>query len=201
MLFIWTLPYVGLSYTGQQIFTWTEQTTPIKPQPLTLRYRYAAKGTAQVTNQHTHGQQCVYTWKSSWKLNQHNRNWKHAARQVFFRQLHLIALYSRQEKFGALQQCFSLIFLYLLTPQSRVLLQKLTGCQLVKKFPTWNQKSSLPHSKLQASCPVLSQIDPVHATHPNSWRSILTLRRLMSYIYGAPILDVSRSHTTTQHSR
>jgi len=29
----------------------------------------------------------------------------------------------------------------------------------------------------------------------------LTLRRLMSYIYGAPILDVSRSHTTTQHRR
>jgi len=24
---------------------------------------------------------------------------------------------------------------------------------------------------------------------------------LMSYIYGAPILDVSRSHTTTHHSR
>ena len=32
-------------------------------------------------------------------------------------------------------------------------------------------------------------------------RISLTLRRLMSYIYGAPILDVSRSHTTTQHSR
>ena len=33
--------------------------------------------------------------------------------------------------------------------------------------------------------------------------STLTLRLLMSYIYiyGAPILDVSRSHTTTQHSR
>jgi len=30
---------------------------------------------------------------------------------------------------------------------------------------------------------------------------ILTLRLLMSYIYGAPILDVSRSHTMTQHSR
>ena len=29
----------------------------------------------------------------------------------------------------------------------------------------------------------------------------LTLRRLTSFIYGAPILDVSRSHTTTQHSR
>ena len=35
---------------------------------------------------------------------------------------------------------------------------------------------------------------------PKIWRW-LTLRRLMSYIYGAPILDVSRSHTTTQHSR
>jgi hypothetical protein len=30
---------------------------------------------------------------------------------------------------------------------------------------------------------------------------LLTLRLLMSYVYGAPILDVSRSHTTTQHSR
>jgi len=29
----------------------------------------------------------------------------------------------------------------------------------------------------------------------------LTLRLLMSHIYGAPILDVSRSHTTTHHSR
>ena len=29
----------------------------------------------------------------------------------------------------------------------------------------------------------------------------LTLRLLMSYIYGGPILDVSRSHTMTQHSR
>jgi hypothetical protein len=29
----------------------------------------------------------------------------------------------------------------------------------------------------------------------------LNLRLLMSYIYGAPILDVSISHTTTQHSR
>ena len=32
-------------------------------------------------------------------------------------------------------------------------------------------------------------------------QTVLTLRLLMSYIYGAPILDVSRSHTTTQHSR
>ena len=31
--------------------------------------------------------------------------------------------------------------------------------------------------------------------------TLLTLRSLTLYIYGAPILDVSRSHTTTQHSR
>ena len=37
--------------------------------------------------------------------------------------------------------------------------------------------------------------------HIDQMMSKLTLRRLMSYIYGAPILDVSRSHTTTQHSR
>jgi len=29
----------------------------------------------------------------------------------------------------------------------------------------------------------------------------LTLRLLMSHMYGKPILDVSRSHTTMQHSR
>jgi len=32
-------------------------------------------------------------------------------------------------------------------------------------------------------------------------QAYLTLRLLMSYTYGPPILDVSRSHTTTQHSR
>ena len=41
--------------------------------------------------------------------------------------------------------------------------------------------------------------------HYTAMSALLTLRRLMSYIYiyiyGAPILDVSRSHTTTQHSR
>ena len=41
----------------------------------------------------------------------------------------------------------------------------------------------------------------VVALNREGWRKLLTLRRLMSYIYGAPILDVSRSHTTTQHSR
>ena len=41
----------------------------------------------------------------------------------------------------------------------------------------------------------------ITVTSRNTCDLLLTLRRLMSYIYGAPILDVSRSHTTTQHSR
>ena len=41
-----------------------------------------------------------------------------------------------------------------------------------------------------------------HFLHVNKIRvKSLTIRLLMSYIYGAPILDVSRSYTTTQHSR
>ena len=43
---------------------------------------------------------------------------------------------------------------------------------------------------------------PHHFLHVSRVRvKSLTIRLLMSYIYGAPILDVSRSHTTTQHSR
>jgi hypothetical protein len=41
-----------------------------------------------------------------------------------------------------------------------------------------------------------------HFLHVSRMRvKSLTLRLLMSYIYGAPILDVSRSHTTTHHIR
>ena len=52
--------------------------------------------------------------------------------------------------------------------------------------------------KLGASTQLLVELA---AEDSDSYRNHLTLRRLMSYIYGAPILDVSRSHTTTQHSR
>jgi len=48
---------------------------------------------------------------------------------------------------------------------------------------------------------LLGEESGLYFTSHANLRSILTLRRLMSYIYVAPILDVSRSHTTTQHSR
>ena len=53
-----------------------------------------------------------------------------------------------------------------------------------------SSKASSPHSAIQ------SFLLQMRVPSPS-----LTLRLLMSYIYGAPILDVSRSHTTTHHSR
>ena len=60
--------------------------------------------------------------------------------------------------------------------------------------------------ELNPICYLLALLGAHHFLHVSriSVKS-LTLRLLMSciyiYIYGAPILDVSRSHTTTQHSR
>jgi len=63
-----------------------------------------------------------------------------------------------------------------LTPRSTFLHQKLTGPQLVKKFPalygTWKL---LPHSHQPPPVIILSQINPVHYLHPTSWKTILLL--------------------------
>ena len=66
---------------------------------------------------------------------------------------------------------------YLLTPRCRVLLEKLTGSQLVKKFPTFHitrmfitALTSVRHLSLCWASPIQS-ICP----HPTSWRSILIL--------------------------
>jgi len=58
--------------------------------------------------------------------------------------------------------------------------------------------------ELDPICYLLALLGAHHFLHVSRIRvKLLTLSRLMSYIYiyGAPILDVSRSHTTTQHSR
>jgi len=56
--------------------------------------------------------------------------------------------------------------------------------------------------KLNPICYLLALLGAHHFLHVSRIRvKLLTFRLLMSCIYGAPILDVSRSHTTTQHSR
>ena len=58
--------------------------------------------------------------------------------------------------------------------------------------------------ELNPICYLLALLGAHHFLHVSRIRvKSLTVRLLMSYIYiyGAPILDVSRSHTTTQNSR
>ena len=56
--------------------------------------------------------------------------------------------------------------------------------------------------ELNPICYLLALLGAHHFLHVSRIRvKLLTFRLLMSYIYGVPILDVSRSHTTTQHSR
>jgi len=56
--------------------------------------------------------------------------------------------------------------------------------------------------ELNPICYLLALLGAQHFLHVSRIGvKLLTFRLLMSYIYGAPILDVSRSHTTTQHSR
>ena len=58
------------------------------------------------------------------------------------------------------------------------------------------------NAELNPICYLLALLGTHHFLHISRIRvKSLTLRLLMSYIHGAPILDVSRSHTTTHHSR
>ena len=56
------------------------------------------------------------------------------------------------------------ILTYLLTPWRRVLLEKLTGSQLFKKFPTFygTRRFITTFTSARHPVPILSQIDPAH---------------------------------------
>ena len=66
---------------------------------------------------------------------------------------------------------------YLLTPWYRVLLEKLTGLQLVKKLPTFHGTRRFITALTSVRHPSLSWASPIQSiyTHPTSWRSILIL--------------------------
>jgi hypothetical protein len=66
---------------------------------------------------------------------------------------------------------------YLLTPWCRVLLEKLTGLQLVKKFPAFHRTRRFITALTSVRHLSLSWVSPIQSiyTHPTSWRSILIL--------------------------
>ena len=65
----------------------------------------------------------------------------------------------------------------ILTPWCRVLLEKLTGLQLVKKFPAFYGTRRFITALTSARQLSLSCASPIQSTypHPTSWRSILIL--------------------------
>ena len=78
-------------------------------------------------------------------------------------------------------------------------------CEMLAPCLLWCFKIALPSSAELSSRGRFYLAHGVVTVWHLRWRhndySYLTLRSLTLYIYGAPILDVSRSHTTTQHSR
>jgi hypothetical protein len=66
---------------------------------------------------------------------------------------------------------------YLLTPRCRVLLEKLTGFQLVKKFPAFHGTQRFITALTSVRQLSLSWAGPIQSIypHPTSWRSILIL--------------------------
>ena len=64
-----------------------------------------------------------------------------------------------------------------LTPWSRVFLEKLTGLQLVKKFPAFHETRTFITALTNVRHLSLSWVIPIQSTcpHPTFWRSILIL--------------------------
>ena len=95
----------------------------------------------------------------------------------FFHLCEIIWRSSKCTKLTTSNDNISVPYFPLLTPRCRVLLEQLTGLQLVKKFPTFHGTqrfitalTSVRHLSLSLASPIQS-IYP----HPTSWRSILIL--------------------------
>ena len=79
--------------------------------------------------------------------------------------------------FGSLKFILTYLPTYLLTPWCRVLLEKLTGLQLVKKFPVFHGTRRFITAPTSVRHLSLSRASPIQSIHPHttSWRSILIL--------------------------
>ena len=127
--------------------------------------------------------------------------------KLYYQQLHLkylcnLASYWLQDPWGwydSVETCRSVII-------REIILHLLVIIQNNKRWKIHVLKSVYTFNPLKPElnpiCYLLALLGAHYFLHVSRIRvKLLIFRLLMSYIYGAPILDVSRSHTTTQHSR
>jgi len=115
---------------------------------------------------------------------------------IFF---HIISLTTRVRKNIILYKMCVLIFSTSLWSISH---SKKNALGIHVKYPLFLSDFNPLNPELNPICYLLALLGAHHFLHVSRIRvKLLTFRLLMSYIYGAPILNVSRSHTTTQHSR
>ena len=83
---------------------------------------------------------------------------------------------------AVVQFSLTYLFTYLLTPWCRVLLEKLTGLKLVKKFPAFHGTRRFITAFTSLRHPSLSWASPIQSIypHPTSWRSTLILSTHLS---------------------
>ena len=91
-------------------------------------------------------------------------------------------------------------YTYLLTPWCRVLLEKPTGLQLVKKFPAFNGTRRFITTLTSVHHLYLSWASPIQYIypHPTSWRSVLILsthQRLGLPVVSFPLVSPPRPYT------
>ena len=93
------------------------------------------------------------------------------------------------------------ILTYLLTPWCRVLLEKLAGLQLVKKFPAFHGTRRFITALTSVRHLSLSWANPIQSTdpHPTSWRSILILSTHLRLGLPSGLLP-SGFHSKTLHT-
>jgi len=103
--------------------------------------------------------------------------------QYLLRSVHSTSTHATPTKFGQINKHAVDIIAninslnYLLTPRCKVLLEKLTGLQLVKKFPAFHGTRRFITALRSVRHLSLSRASPIQSIYPHltSWRSILIL--------------------------
>ena len=90
--------------------------------------------------------------------------------------------------------CFSIT--YLLTPWSRVLLEKLTGFAASQEIPRilWNPKVHYRIHKCPPPVPILSQLDPVHTTTSHLLNNHSLMSSKLYYVFCFAVLGTLRGY-------